>query len=95
MGKMEENAMGKLGAIAVAVAVIAPLPAMAYSQEDVNACTSDVMRLCVSAIPDATRVTQCLVQNKPRLSSACHTVFSRPHNATPVERQTKAQATMY
>lgn len=87
--------MGKLGAIAVAATIIAPLSAMAYSQEDVNACTPDVMRLCLSAIPDATRVTQCLVQNKPRLSSACHTVFSRPHNATTADRErpAKAQAT--
>jgi len=84
--------MVKLGAIAVVATVIAPLSAMAYSQEDVNACTPDVMRLCLSAIPDTTRVTQCLVQNKPRLSSACHTVFSRPHKTTTADRERPAKA---
>jgi len=31
--------MSKLGALIVAVALMAPLPAIAYTQEDANACT--------------------------------------------------------
>jgi hypothetical protein len=73
--------MGKLSALVVAVAIMAPLPAFAYTEEDANACTPDAFRLCQDAIPDAGRVAQCLKQNKPKLSPACTLVFSRPNSA--------------
>jgi len=78
--------MGKLSALVVAAAIMAPLPAFAYTQEDANACTPDAFRLCQDAIPDAGRVAQCLKQNKPKLSPACAVVFSRPVS-TVVERE--------
>ena len=88
--------MRKLSTIALIVATMSPLSALAYTQEDVNACTPDVMRLCMSAIPDAGRVTQCLAQNKHQLSSACATVFSRPRAASSErERPTKVEAASY
>ena len=88
--------MSKLGAIAFITTIMAPLPAVAYTQEDANACTPDAMRLCWNAIPDASRVTQCLVQNKQELSRACSTVFNRPRSASiDRERQVKAQGTNY
>ena len=88
--------MRKLSAIALIVTAMSPLPALAYTQEDVNACTPDVMRLCMSAIPDAGRVTQCLAQNKQHLSSACATVFSRPRAASADrERPAKIESTSY
>ena len=74
--------MLKLCAIASLITIIAPLPAIAYTQQDADACTPDAMRLCQNAIPDEKRVAQCLVQNKRQLSSACKIVFSRPNTAT-------------
>jgi hypothetical protein len=76
------NVMGKLNAIVLLVAVMAPLPAIAYTQEDADACTPDAMRLCQSAIPDANRVAQCLMANKQQLSPACTSVFNRPRGAS-------------
>jgi type II secretory pathway component PulL len=88
--------MGKLSAIAFIVTIMAPLPAIAYTQEDADACTPDAMRLCQNAIPDASRVAQCLVQNKQQLSPACTSVFNRPRGAS-VDREwpVKTQRTNY
>jgi hypothetical protein len=88
--------MLKLIAIAFIVAIMAPLPAIAYTQEDANACTPDAMRLCQQAIPDASRVTLCLVQNKRQLSPACTTVFNRIRAAsTTRERPAIVQKTKF
>ena len=73
--------MLKLCAIASLIAIISPLPAIAYTQQDADACTPDAFRLCQNAIPDADRVAQCLAQNKRQLSPACQIVFSRPNTA--------------
>ncbi len=88
--------MGKLNAIVLIVAIMAPLPAIAYTQEDADACTPDAMRLCQNAIPDAGRVAQCLIANKRQLSPACTNVFNRPRGASVGREQpAKAQATNY
>ena len=88
--------MGKLSAIAFIVTIMAPLPAIAYTQEDADACTPDAMRLCQNAIPDVSRVTQCLVQNKQQLGPACTIVFNRPLGASADrERPVKTQKTNY
>ena len=79
---MECNVMAKLSAIAVVAAILAPLPAIAYTQEDASACTPDAFRLCQSAIPDADRVTTCLIQNRRQLSPACTGVFNRLRGAS-------------
>ena len=73
--------MRRLSAAAVIVLMMSPLPAFAYTQADADACTDDAMRLCQAAIPDASRVGQCLAQNKRNLSPACKIVFSRPRTA--------------
>lgn len=70
--------MRNMVAIAAVLAITAPLPALAYTQQDADACTPDAFRLCQNAIPDANRVAHCLAVNKIRLSPACRTVFSRP-----------------
>jgi len=44
-----------------------------------------------NAIPDESRVAQCLVQNKQQLSPACTSVFNRPRGAS-VDRQQPARA---
>lgn len=88
--------MGKLNAIILMVAIMAPLPAIAYTQRDADACTPDAFRLCQNAIPDAGRVAQCLIANKQLLSPACASVFDHPHGATvDRERPAKAQTTNY
>jgi hypothetical protein len=78
--------MAKLSAIAVVAAIMAPLPAIAYTQEDASACTPDAFRLCQQAIPDASRVAACLIQNRRQLSPACTTVFNRFRGAS-VDRE--------
>ena len=70
-----------LTVLAVAATISAPLPALAYTQQDADACTPDAFRLCQSAIPDASRVAHCLAANKVNLSPACKTVFNRPATA--------------
>ena len=73
--------MRTLGTIAFIVTIMAPLPALAYTQSDADACTPDAFRLCQAAIPDAGRVAACLAHNKRNLSPACKIVFSRPNTA--------------
>ncbi len=73
--------MRRLCAVVSLLTILAPLPALAYTQQDADACTPDAFRLCQQAIPDATRVAQCLAANKTRLSPACNAVFSRPATA--------------
>jgi hypothetical protein len=80
--KLECSVMLKLSAVAFIVTIMGPLPAIAYTQEDADACTPDAMRLCQNAIPDASRVALCLVQNKRQLSPACTIVFNRPRGAS-------------
>jgi hypothetical protein len=88
--------MRKLGAIAFIAMIMAPLPAIAYTQEDADACTPDAFRLCQNAIPDASRVTLCLVQNKRQLSPACTIVFNRPRAASADrERPVNVQKTKF
>lgn len=89
--------MRKLSAIAfIAVLITAPFPAIAYTQADADACTPDVMRLCQQAIPDASRVTLCLAQNKTQLSPPCTTVFNRPYAASAArERPANLQKTRF
>jgi hypothetical protein len=56
-------------------------PANAGAQENLGtaeqraACMPDAFRLCLSAIPDPTKVEQCLRQSKSDLGDACRSVF--------------------
>lgn len=45
------------------------------TMEQQMACTPDVWRLCSDQIPDVSRITACLRQNTPQLSSGCRAVF--------------------
>ena len=89
--------MRKLSAVAfVVITVTAPLPAIAYTQADADACTPDVMRLCASAIPDVSRVAFCLAHNKQQLNSACAAVFNRARGASATrERRENIQKTNF
>lgn len=84
-------------AIALFAMIIAPLPALAYTQADADACTPDAFRLCQAAFPDVTRVAHCLAENKAQLSPACKVVFSRPAtaNETPVVEHQPYRRTDY
>lgn len=45
------------------------------TEQQRQACTPDVFRLCGAFIPDADRITACLRGNGPRLSRPCYEVF--------------------
>ena len=84
--------MLKLCAIASLLAIIAPLPAIAYTQQDADACTPDAFRLCQNAVPDEARVAHCLGQNKsaakPRLQDRIqpsHYSRYRPRSGRPLD----------
>ncbi len=83
--------MRKLSAIAFSVIVVitAPPPAIAYTQQDAAACSSDAQRLCQEAIPDESLVALCLRQNKRHLSPACGMTLKRPRAARVAEHKYK------
>jgi hypothetical protein len=66
--------------MAIATLVLtSSLAAPAWSQgtpQQRSACTPDVFRLCSSFIPDADRITACLVSRQQQLSEACASVMS-------------------
>jgi hypothetical protein len=66
-----------VSALAFGLVLASPITAFAYTQEEVNACTPDAMRLCQAAIPDAHRVGDCLYHFRTQLSPACAAVFAR------------------
>jgi hypothetical protein len=61
---LERNVMSKTVAIFVTVMITAPLPAIAHTQADVDACKPGAIRLCVSAGSDLHRVALCLAHKK-------------------------------
>lgn len=50
------------------------------TEQEREACTPDVFRLCGRFIPDEQRITTCLRNAGPRLSPACYAVFNPPQN---------------
>ena len=72
-------------ATALVLGAIVALPsgaARAESQEDREACTPEVHRLCGQYIPDRERIIQCLKHNMKVLVPACRKVMSRPYRPT-------------
>jgi hypothetical protein len=45
------------------------------TEQQRQACTPDVFRLCGAYIPDADRITACLRASGPQLSRSCYDVF--------------------
>ncbi|WP_049768167.1 hypothetical protein [Methylocella silvestris] len=45
--------------------------------EEREACTPDALSICSSAIPDPTKVKECLVQHVSELSPGCKEVFEQ------------------
>jgi hypothetical protein len=66
--------------------------ALAYTQDEVNACTPDAMRLCSAAIPDAHRVGDCLYHARRQLSPQCAAVFARYIGHGPQRRRAVAES---
>ena len=88
--------MRKLIAIAFMLTVVAPLPAIAYTQEDIEACTPDAIRLCQQAFPDKSRVVLCLVNNKRQLNAACTMAFNRARSVVAAsERPAQVEQTKF
>jgi len=58
-------------------------PALAYTDEQVSACTPDVMRLCSDAIPDVGRITKCMIQKKKQVSASCLMVMKKGPSSAP------------
>jgi hypothetical protein len=59
--------------------VTAALPAAAEEQgteQERQACTPDVFKLCTAFMPDPDRITVCLKQNISDLSPACRVVMN-------------------
>jgi len=79
--------MRMLIAIAFVLTAAAPLPALAYTQEDVAACTPDAVRLCQQAFPDKSRVVLCLVRNRRQLNTACTLAFNRARSGIGAREQ--------
>lgn len=69
--------MRKLSATAFVVLLAASLPAIAYTQKDVDACMPDAKRLCYQFMPNESRVVRCLIRNERQISAACAMAFSR------------------
>ena len=57
-----------------------PLSALrAETEQDREACTPEVHRLCGQFIPDREAIIQCLKHNMKNLNAACRKVMSRPY----------------
>ena len=76
-----------LGVVLAIGGIVAPGAAFAEeyrgTMEQQMACTPDVWRLCSDQIPDVSRITACLRQNTPLLSSGCRAVFQSNNQVPP------------
>jgi hypothetical protein len=70
--------------VPIALFMVALCSAAAQAQEKRGtaeqraACTPDALRLCLTSIPDATKVEKCLRQRKSDLTSRCRSLFELP-----------------
>ncbi|MGU3361189.1 hypothetical protein ACLBWX_12715 [Methylobacterium sp. M6A4_1b] len=68
-----------LGRIALAACCLLPAlaatGARAGEEEQAALCRGDVMRLCLSAVPDRDRIVSCMQVNRASLSPGCRTAF--------------------
>lgn len=73
----KDTTMRLAPALCLGLIVASSVPALAYTQQDKNACISDAFRLCAASIPDERRVASCLYSNWRFLSPACAGAFER------------------
>src|ERR1044072_5483875 len=85
-----------LGVVLAIGGIVAPGAAFAEeyrgTMEQQMACTPDVWRLCSDQIPDVSRITACLQQNTPQLSSGCRAVFQSTNQITPPQQVPRNRA---
>jgi len=63
----------------LAFLTLLPTVSHAFTEEDQRRlCTSDVLRLCLSEIPDRGRITACMHRQRASLSEGCRRVFGKP-----------------
>jgi len=56
-----------------------PTASKAFTEEDQRRlCTGDVLRLCLSEIPDRGRIVACMHKQRASLSEGCRKVFGKP-----------------
>jgi len=84
--RTERIALGVALAIGGIVAQSAAAEEYRGTMEQQMACTPDVWRLCSDQIPDVGRITACLRQNTPQLSTGCRAVFES-NNQMPPQQQ--------
>lgn len=85
----------KTYAALVGILAFTQSPALAQgTDQEREACTPDVFRLCGAYIPDADRIVACLRGNPNQLSQACYAVMypqsasmQRPARRTPERRR--------
>lgn len=58
-----------------ALLAMAAGPVRAGEEEQAALCRGDVMRLCMSAIPDRGAIVSCMKVNRASLSAGCRSVF--------------------
>jgi hypothetical protein len=65
------------GAVLLSIAGAIPAMSAEYrgTQDQQQACTPDVMRLCADSVPDVNRIVACLRRNRSNLSAPCGAVF--------------------
>ena len=62
------------------------------TEQEREACTPDVFRLCGAYIPDADRIVACLRGNPDQLSRACYSVLYPPQQSTSLRRSQQPPA---
>ncbi|POR41277.1 hypothetical protein [Methylobacterium sp. V23] len=62
-------------ALVLGILVTGQSGARAGEEEQVALCREDVMRLCLTAIPDRGRIVACMRAQEASLSPACRAVF--------------------
>jgi hypothetical protein len=65
------------GVVLSSIAGVVPVMSAEYrgTQEQQQACTPDVMRLCPDSVPAVNRIVSCLRRNRSNLSAPCGAVF--------------------
>src|SRR3974390_329975 len=71
------NAALFAGAVLLSLPGAVPAMSAEYrgTQDQQQACTPDVMRLCSDSVPDVNRIVACLRRNRSNLSAPCGAVF--------------------
>lgn len=90
--RTERIALGVALVIGGVVAQSASAEEYRGTMEQQMACTPDVWRLCSDQIPDVGRITACLQQKTPQLSSACRAVFQSNNQMQPQQPVTRNRA---